>query len=542
MLEPVEGVPLFARATRAEAVLDACDGRDSHVPFPATLDGLRATAEEIADFPRAEVARLLEAYNREIGAPAAALANAARVALPDSLVVATGQQPVAFGGPMYVLYKAATAVRLAREAGAALGRPVVPVFWNASEDHDLGEVSRAAAPGRGGEVLRFRADLSVWHGREARAVGAEGAWRASALAWAEELGRGMTDFAPREGESWARWSSRIVADAFGGMGLVVMEPHLLRGLGGPTFAKAVRYAGEIARLISQSCDERAGEAGARQFDPLGGPPLFMIHDGRRLRVTERDGHLALKGTDVTYGPDELAALAEAEPTRFSSHAALRPVVQNAVMPVVAAVLGPGEVAYHEELYRYHASAAGAGRRMPVVWPRLSATLVDGRAAGTMERFGVAGADLFAHGAEEAELVRRFTPGGDLARRIGEAGRDAATALQGLGDEATALDATLAKPLGKTLGGVARAFEAFAAKAGAAEARAQGFAPEKLRRLAAWVSPGGRPQERVFIWTWALARFGGSFASRLADELDVTSRMHHLIRVGEGDEGGQPDAS
>jgi bacillithiol biosynthesis cysteine-adding enzyme BshC len=539
MFEPVEGVPLFARESRAEAVLDACDGRAAHVPFPATRDGIRATADEITGgdgFPRAEVARVLETYNRDLGAPTAALENASRVALPDSLVIATGQQAVAFGGPMYVLYKAATAVRLAREAEGALGRPVVPVFWNASEDHDLDEVARAAAPGRGGEVLKYRADLSPWRGREASSVGPGGEWRAGALAWAESVGGGMLEFAPREGEPWARWSSRLVADALGGMGLVMVEPHLLRGFAGPLIAKAVAERDGIARLISHSCDERTGDAGARQFDPLGGPPLFMIHDGLRLRVTDSGGRLALKGTDVTYAPDELAALAEAEPTRFSWHAALRPVVQNAVLPVVAAVLGPGEVAYHEELFRFHASGVGAGRRMPVMWPRLSATLLDRRAAGTMERFGVAGADLFA---EEADLVRRFTPTGDVAKRIEEAGREAAAALQGLGDEATALDATLARPLSKTLGGVARAFGAFAAKAGAADARARGFAPEKLRRLAAWVSPGGRPQERVFAWTWALARFGGSFASRLVDGLDVTSRMHHLVRV---DEGGQPDAS
>ena len=85
----------------------------------------------------------------------------------------------------------------------------------------------------------------------------------------------------------------------------------------------------------------------------------------------------------------------------------------------------------------------------------------------------------------------------------------------------------------------RAFETFASKVGAAEARAQGFAPEKLKRLAAWVSPGGRPQERVFAWTPMLARFGRKFASGLANELDVTSRRHHLIYI---DEGGEPDVS
>ncbi|MHC5056966.1 MAG: bacillithiol biosynthesis cysteine-adding enzyme BshC [Planctomycetota bacterium] len=543
MFEPVEGVPLFARETRAEAVLEACDGSGAHVPFPATLEGIRDTAEEMAgadNFPRADIAAALDTYNRAIGAPAAALANVARLTEPGALVVTTGQQPVAFGGPMYVLYKAATAVRLAREAEAALGRAVVPVFWSASEDHDLDEVARAAAPGPGGDLVRYRADLSAWRGREAATVGPDGSWQAPAREWAEALPGDAAGFAPREGEGWARWFSRLVSDALGPEGLVVIEPQPLRALPGVAFARAVRERDEIARLISRSCEERAGDAGTRQFADLDGPPLFMEHEGRRLRVIDSGDRLGLKGTEVTYEPDELALLAEAEPDRFSLHAALRPVVQNAILPVVAAVLGPGEIAYHEELFRYHASAAGAGRRMPVMWPRLSATLLDRRAAATMARFGVGSSDVFA---EEGEFVQRFTPKGDLARRVADAGRGAEAALLALGDEATALDSTLERPLAKTLSSAGRAFETFASKVEGAEARAQGFAPEKLRRLAAWVGPGGRQQERVFAWTWALARFGRDLASRLVGEIDVTSRRHQLVRMDVPDaEGGEPDDS
>jgi len=531
MLKPVEGVPLFARRTRTEAVLDACDGRAAHVPFPATLDGIQACAREMAgvDFPRGKVAALLEDYSRGMGAPPAALDNASRIGAPNALVVTTGQQPVAFGGPLYVLYKAATAVGLAQKAEAALGVPVVPVFWNASEDHDLDEVARAAAPGRGGEALRYRADLSAWRGCAASAIGPDDGWRTSACEWAASVSDEMTAFAPREDERWARWSSRLLLDAFGSEGLVMMEPRLLRSLSGAVYAGAIRGRDEVARLVSLGGDERPGEAGARQFDPLGGPPLFMERDGRRLRVVESGDRLALKGTDVTYSPDELAALAEREPERFSSHAALRPVLQNTILPVVAAVLGPGEIAYHEELFRLHASATGARRRMPVMWPRLSATVLDRRAESTMARFGLAAADVFL---KESELVRRFTPMGDVARRIAEAGRAAADALRALGEDATALDATLAKPLAKTLGGVERAFETFASKTGAAEARAVDFAPEKLHRLAASVSPGGRPQERVFSWAWAIARFGPHLASALIGALDLDSRRHQILLAEE----------
>jgi hypothetical protein len=154
----------------------------------------------------------------------------------------------------------------------------------------------------------------------------------------------------------------------------------------------------------------------------------------------------------------------------------------------------------------------------------------------MARFGLSPSDVFRG---EGDLLRRFVPRGDLARRVEEAGRQAEAELLALNDEALRLDATLEKPLAKTLRGVGRAFETFASKVAAAEARAEGFAPEKLRRLAAWASPGGRPQERVFSWTWALARFGRDLASRLVGAIDVECRRHHVLRVGgEGERDGR----
>jgi uncharacterized protein YllA (UPF0747 family) len=205
-------------------------------------------------------------------------------------------------------------------------------------------------------------------------------------------------------------------------------------------------------------------------------------------------------------------------------------VQNALMPVVAQVVGPGEIAYHEELYRFHNSELGAGRRMPILWPRMSATCLDARAAGTMSRFGMRPEDAFL---PEAELVARYTPSGELSRRVAESGRSAAEALSSLEAEVLSLDATLRRPIEKTLDTVRRAHGTLGSKVAAAEARARGFAPEKLAALARWVRPGGKPQERVFAACSILARAGEGLPARVLAELDVFDHRHRLIRLSEG---------
>jgi len=538
MLEPVEGIPTFGESTRADAIIAGADGRGEHVPFQANSEGITAAAREIAglDFPRTDLAELLTSYNRAIGSAGPALENAARVARPDTLIVATGQQPLAAGGPLYVVYKALTAIKLAREAEGALGVPVVPVFWTASEDHDLEEAARASAPGRSGELVGFRADLSTWRGKPLSAVGPDPVWHDAAREWIESLpGAGEARevgrvFAPREGEGWARWFSRAIAELLGPEGLVVIEPQSLRALAAGVFARAIRKWREVVSLIGASCDERAGPEAAASFEALGGPPVFIEREGFRRRVLERDGKLALRGEDAAFEVDQLARLAEEEPERFSSHAALRPIVQNALMPVVAQVVGPGEIAYHEELYRFHRSELGAGRRMPILWPRMSATCLDARSAGTMSRFGMRPRDVFL---PEAELVARFTPSGELCRRVADSGRSAEEALARLEPEVLSLDATLRRPLEKTLDTVRRAHGTLGSKVAAAEARARGFAPEKLGALARWVRPGGKPQERVFAACSILARAGEGFPARVLAELDVFDHRHHLVRFPEG---------
>lgn len=540
-MEPVDGLGPFGDPSPAAAVLAACDGAAPHRPFPADAAGLKACARETAAvaFPRAAVAAAAEQCARARGFGDAALARARLLADAQALAVVTGQQPGAFGGPLYTAYKAATAVALARAAETLLGVPVIPLFWIASEDHDLDEVSAAAAPGPGGTLLRFRADLAPWRGRPAAAVGADGSWHADAARWLATLpagGDALQALSPRAGEDWTGWFARILGGLFGPLGLVPIEPQALRPLAAPLFARTLREHRAVAALLAESAAERAASEGPPSFASLGGPPLFLEEEpaegGRRRRILESGGALALRGDAPQPEANALEALLALRPGRFSAHAALRPVLQNALLPVVAQVLGPGELLYQEELYRFHASALGAGRRMPVPWPRLSATILDGRAAATAERFGLAGADLFL-GAED--LTARFSPSGALGREARELARATQEKLRALAGRVEALDPTLARPLEKTAAAVEKSLSRLTDKVTDAEARAQGFAPDKLTRLADWVRPGGEAQERVFGLSAALPLFGAGFAGGLVEGADVMDRRHRILRAPSGKE-------
>ncbi|MHC4599272.1 MAG: bacillithiol biosynthesis cysteine-adding enzyme BshC [Planctomycetota bacterium] len=537
LLTPADGLPLYVAAGPAEAILASCDGEGTVRPHAPTAQGLEATAAEMkgVDFPREAMSDLLVEANRRFGSPDAAVKNARRIAGASTLVVATGQQPGAFGGPLYGAYKALSAVGLARRAEILLGVPVVPVYWIASEDHDLDEVADAFLPGPVGELSRFRADLSPWRGRPIASVEGAEAWQGPARQWLESVlpagvDRDAIDFyIPREEESWTGWFARILASTFGAEGLVLLDPGTLQPLVRPFFERALRRWRAIAEDIVASVEERARSEGKPNFAPLEGPPLFLesAGEGRRRRILGKENGFVLRGGEETHTLRRLSTLLAEEAGRFSAHAALRPVIQNGLLPVVAQVLGPGELAYQEELYRFHRSEAGAGRRMPVPWPRFGATLMDRTAEKALVRFRIAAADL---ALPEEELLRKYTPVGGLSDRVREKTEETRASLGAVREEALALDETLERPFRKAEDAVEKALGKLAGKLQAAEATVKGFAPDKLRRFSAWTLPGGKAQERAFSTLTAPLLGGSSVFRRILDEMDVLDHRHQFVYV------------
>ncbi|MBX6377313.1 MAG: bacillithiol biosynthesis cysteine-adding enzyme BshC, partial [Clostridia bacterium] len=338
-----------------------------------------------------------------------------------ALAVVTGQQAGAATGPLYTLYKAVTAVALARVLAAALERPVVPVFWVASEDHDLHEIATIHVLSRRGQVRRL--SLPVPGGRRPsgsvpvpagarRFVGellevCEGPWR-------EEAAIALAETA-RAASSLADWFARLMAWLFRGTGLVFLDPMdpALRALLAPFFLDALVAREAVGRELRSA----TARLQARGYEPAltcdddqvhlflldeGGERVALFWDGDGY--ADRDGRLFL-------GVAELARLAGNAPHRLSTDVVLRPVAQDVLLPTLAYVAGPGEVAYLAQLggvYRVF------GQEMPIIYPRLSLTVVPPEAATAMEAYAVR------PGAGPEELDARLA---EVMRQVDRVGLD-----------------------------------------------------------------------------------------------------------------------
>jgi bacillithiol biosynthesis cysteine-adding enzyme BshC len=423
--------------------------------------------------------------------------------------VVTGQQVGLFLGPLYTIHKAASAVALARALSAASGAPVVPVFWLQTEDHDLVEIASCGVPGRAAcEMIAVPVDpanrISVAHHELPGEVAGcldkiedllgEGACAAAHL---ERLRRHY-----RPGARWVDAFAGVIAELFAPEGLVVIDPRdpALAAVSAAVHARAIEDAERIAAALIERCGEleRAGRSVPVHVRP--GAPLSFFHpdgaEGPRIRLApDGEGRLVECGGERVFDRAAVLAALREDPRRCSTSALLRPIVQDTLLPTVAYVGGPGEIAYLAQLPPLYRSF---DRTPPLVVPRARFRVVDIRARRLLDRLGLTPADA---DRDEAELLARLGRserggvelGADVRRRLLEPfARTHAELAAELGTAGPAI----AKALARTLASVDRAVSRLAGKVERATLYQDASLVEAVRALRARLAPGGEPQERV----------------------------------------------
>ena len=526
----LDGFPdLFRRYTAGdEAALRyfAHDFRDA----AACAEAVRAAAA--LDRDRETLADVLADQNEAWGnLDEPVRANIEALRDPESAAVVTGQQLGLFGGPLYTVYKAATAIRLARSLAEETGRPVVPVFWLAGEDHDFDEV-RSTVVLSGNDPLRIAlpaSDDRTPVGR--RVLGDE---IADAVAALEEALR-PTEFTPdlltavraayRPGATMRDAFAGLMQALFAGSGLVFCSPDdaRLKRLAAPVFRQEIeRHAETFERLKATS--DAVGEAFHTQVTPLP-VNLFLMEDEGRFTLDPDGDGFTLRGLDRRYSEAELLDLLDAEPERFSPNVVLRPILEDRLLPTAAYVAGPGETSYYAQLRDIYDAF---GVPMPVVYPRASVTLVESKVQKVLDRYDLTVADL---DGDLEGLHRRLVldlSEHDVEGAFGEATRALHQAMNALKPVAADVDATLAKSADATRAALQKELAAFKDRVVRAEKRNHDIVRDHLDKAQAGLYPTGKLQERVLNVLYVLNKYGPDLVTRWVDGLDLDTTAHQVI--------------
>jgi bacillithiol biosynthesis cysteine-adding enzyme BshC len=471
----------------------------------------------------AAVASCLVAQNAEYG-PSERRSAQLQALTDGGAAVVTGQQLGLFLGPLYTVFKAASAIKVARALTAETGRPVVPVFWLQNEDHDLAEIASCALPRTqaGPLVLSVPAadsrksiaqlvlpeEVSACH----RALEDELGSLPFARAHLERLARHY-----RAGQSWTRAFAGVLTELFEPEGLLVLDPRDPRLARETAFIhrRALESAAELAELLAT----RSRALAAAGFTPAvhvrAGAPLSFYHptgaSGPRSRLLAAEGGFSELGESApTHSLPSLLGALERDPLCFSTSALLRPIVQDSLLPTAAYVGGPGEVGYFAQLAPLYAAF---DLPMPLIVTRARFRLIEPATARLLARYELRASQLSQSSQvllERVAATRRHDHERDFAdpelleRRLLDGFEQVlATAL---GQSATG-DPQLTAALERTREKLHVAAAKLAQKYKSARARSDANRVHDLTRLRDALFPGGEAQERVYGLPYFAARYG-----------------------------------
>jgi bacillithiol biosynthesis cysteine-adding enzyme BshC len=479
-----------------------------------------------------------------LDAGGAVLANIERLRHGAAAVI-TGQQVALFGGPLLTLLKAATAIRKAQDATAVSGQPHVPVFWLASEDHDLAEVNQAALLSKNEvEVLRLglKAELPAPVGglrvdggsEEGRLLLEAALDKASELlGWAPICDLLRDCYAPDANLAGA--CARLLTKIFAAHGLVVMDASSreFHALGASTLRAAIEKADALEQALLQRSEELVNAGYHAQVLVTPNHSLLFLLDaetGARLplrRGAKNGDEEVWKAGAKSFSTADLLGILESEPERLSPNALLRPVFQDTILPAAAYIGGPAEIAYFAQCAVVYEQILG---RVTPVLPRLSATLIEPAIAQTMAAHEVQFPQVLEARTPEALALRLGARAMPIEgkRKIAAVGRAMDAELSALTGYMTAMSADLGRAAGVSASKMRYQMDRLRRMAANFELQKQASLGKHATAIMLSLLPEEHLQERLLAGVWFLARNGEQLVDLLVENAGQECPGHRVI--------------
>jgi bacillithiol synthase len=504
--------------------LDDFEHVAKYFAYPPDIEGVLAAACNVqlgADV-RKGVVEVLREQNRRF-APANTIEpqtekNLDRLA-SGAVAIVTGQQVGLFGGPAYSLYKAITAASYAAEL-TRRGVDAIPIFWLATEDHDLAEINHAAWNTRTG-FAEFK--LPAIESDEGRRVGeillgdgvtalvAEAAEKLEGPN-AEKIASALREsYAP--GETYGSAFGKLLARLLEGRGIVFIDPldPRLHRLTASVYRRALDESDTLSDLLiarSKQLEDSGFHAQVKVTRES--TLLFYNVDGVRHPLRNHNEKFYAGHKSFTLG--ELRAAIDATPEAFTPNVLLRPIVQDTLLPTAAYVGGPAEIAYMAQTEVVYRKILG---RMPAILPRASFTVIEAPMDRLLKKFDLTFRDVL----RGKQHVRSRLEEKALPDALGKKFEEDEIALQkllaGYREPIQKLDASLAGSLELAEQKILHQFATLKGKAGRAENLRSGVLDRKEQLIFDALYPHHELQERTLSALPWLASYGGEFLDGLS---------------------------
>lgn len=476
------------------------------------------------DFPDDRRIALVKAL-REINGPSEQLDLLAQ---PGTVAVVTGQQVGLFSGPAYTLYKALSAVKLARQLTAE-GIPAVPVFWLATEDHDLAEVNHAWVFNAVPEPVQLSVDPPAAQNQPVGTIALPSAPLAelktalAGLPFADEVAE-LVAGSYEPGRTMGEAFSCLVKKLLQGYDVLFIDPMsaAVRELGAPMIEKALDAAPELSAALLQRNKEleKAGYHAQVHFEESTSL-FFLLEQGKRLALRRNKDEYMNQARRFTTS--ELQSRAH----EISPNALLRPVVQDFMLPTIAYIGGPAELAYLAQSQVIYDRLLG---RQPMPLPRAGFTVLDSHSTKLMARYQLSIPDFASGEISLREKVAEKLVSPELTALMAETRTVTARSLEALKSRLTSFDSTLAKAVNRSTRKIEYQLQKIESKIARQTLIRNDRASHDASALVNLVYPHKHLQERFYSILPLLAKHGPSLVDTIYENIHPDCPDHKLLTL------------
>ena len=489
---------------------------------------------------RSTLVRVLTEQNKQYHCGIRTLANIDLLGNENTVAVVTGQQVGMCTGPLYTIYKTITAIKLAEQLSAQFPEyNFVPVFWVENEDHDFDEINKVNVINPNGDITTI--EYLIGGKPFEKNPGPVGNIVIDSFVekFLEDIRAQLqeTEFKGqlfdslhgyyRPGSTLGTAFVGLLSGLFEDSGLVFLDPGNaeLKRILKPVFQKEIAAMSKTSQIV---IDTSAGleehyhaQIKAKSIN------LFMFHKGGRYLIEPRENDFSLKGTRQFFSKEELNAIIEHSPELISPNVVLRPICQDTILPTLAYVGGPSEIAYFGQLKSVYEFFEVD---MPVVYPRASITIMEEKVKNILEKFQIDFTEiwsdidpLLARIAEQVSEVKVDALFEQLHRRLREAVAESRFGIQ-------QIDPTLSGAIDSTLSRIESQLNVLKEKTQAAQQRRQEVTIKQIQKVAANIFPKSNFQEREFNVVYYMNKYGPDFVKWLSGEVIIDRFQHQLIEL------------
>ncbi|WP_191561792.1 bacillithiol biosynthesis cysteine-adding enzyme BshC [Metabacillus idriensis] len=482
---------------------------------------------------------LLNYHHRHFPEKAEVIENIERLKHPESLVVVGGQQAGLLTGPLYTIHKIISILVLSKQQEKKLAVPVVPIFWVAGEDHDFAEINHLFICQN--KMIRKKAihnkqteKIPVFH----KELDQEECWK-----WVSGIFEsfGETDFTNQlmssvklaldSSRTYTQFFEKLTYEMFSDYGLVIMnsaDPEL-RKLESPFFQQLIRQNEEISQNLAsqQHFMKSNGYEPILETDEKSANLFYHKESGDRFLLHRTDEKMYL-ADGKTISEDELRHLAEQYPEKLSNNVVTRPLMQEYLLPTLAFIAGPGEIAYWAELKKVFQTI---GFKMPPVVPRLNITLLERSIETDLSDVDLTIENVFVKGVQQAreEWISMKEPV-DFESQLEKSKHEVEQIHRSLRSAALAIDSSIEPFLKKNVYFIQSQLDLLGSHIDKKIQQKHRVEMDKFTRIENSLNPNGGFQERTWNIYYYLNKYGPNFLSEIVQLRYSFNDKHKIVKI------------